>query len=165
MLRATRRRRPSGRSSPLVVAVSSVERTPRRTGLRSPRNQGPGRALRVRTRGFCYMDVRRARAIGAALTTFALAGSLAAPALASPGVTVSTLSSLRAGQSAGTLGGKVINRTSKAATANVTVRLMRYGTKAPVVGRTKVRVGAGGSASYRVAVRLPAGLAKGNYYL
>jgi hypothetical protein len=111
------------------------------------------------------MDVRRARAIGAALATFALAGSLAAPALASPGVTVSTLSSLRAGHTAGTLGGKVINRTSKAATANVTVRLMRYGTKAPVVGRTTVRVGANGSASYRVAVKLPSGLARGNYYL
>ena len=111
------------------------------------------------------MDVRRARAFGAALTTFALAGSLAAPALASPGVTVSTLSSLRAGQTAGTLGGNVINRTGTAATANVTVRLMRYGTKAPVVGRTKVRVGANGSAAYRVAVKLPKGLARGNYYL
>jgi hypothetical protein len=43
--------------------------------------------------------------------------------------------------------------------------LMRYGTKAPVVGRTRVRVGAGGSASYRVAVKLPGGLARGNYYL
>jgi hypothetical protein len=105
------------------------------------------------------------RAVGAALTTVALAGVVAAPALASPGVTVSTLSSLQAGRTAGTLGGKVINRTGEAATANVTVRLMRYGTKAPVVGRTKVRVGANGSASYRVAVRLPKGLARGNYYL
>src|SRR5262245_65662260 len=111
------------------------------------------------------MDFRRARAIGAALTTFALAGALAAPAMASPGVTVSTLSSLKAGRTAGTLTGKVINRTGRAGTANVTVRLMRYGTKAPVVGHTKVRVGANGSASYRVAVKLPKGLAKGNYYL
>jgi Peptidase family M1 domain len=111
------------------------------------------------------MDVRRVRATGAALTTVALAGLLAAPALASPGVTVSTLSSLKAGRTAGTLDGKVINRTGRAETANVTVRLMRYGTKAPVVGRTTVRVGANGSASYRVAVKLPGGLARGNYYL
>ncbi len=111
------------------------------------------------------MDVRRVRAIGAALTTVALAGLTAAPALASPGVTVSTLSALKAGRTAGTLSGNVINRTGRAATANVTVRLMRYGTKAPVVGRTKVRVGANGSASYRVAVKLPGGLARGNYYL
>src|SRR5690349_17815590 len=111
------------------------------------------------------MDVRRVRATGAALTTLALAGFAAAPALASPGVTVSTLSSLRAGHTAGTLTGNVINRTGSAATANVTVRLMRYGTKAPVVGRTTVRVGANGSAAYRVAVKLPKGLARGNYYL
>src|SRR3954467_15544988 len=111
------------------------------------------------------MDVRRGRATGAALVTVALAALTAAPALASPGVTVSTLSSLQAGRTAGTLGGKVINRTDRAETANVTVRLMRYGTKAPVVGRTTVRVGAGRSASYRVAVKLPGGLARGNYYL
>src|SRR5262249_41545026 len=119
------RRRPSGRSSPLAAAVSSVERTPRLSGLRSATTRVMG-ADGARTRGFCNMDVRRARAIGAALTTFALAGTLAAPALASPGVTVSTLSSLKAGRTAGTLGGKVINRTGKAATADVTVRLMRY---------------------------------------
>jgi hypothetical protein len=111
------------------------------------------------------MDVRRVRATGAALVTVALAGLAATPASASPGVTVSTLSSLKAGRTAGTLGGKVINRTGRAETANVAVRLMRYGTNAPVVGRTKVRVGANRSASYRVAVKLPGGLARGNYYL
>ena len=111
------------------------------------------------------MDVRRVRATGVALFSVALTGLSAGPALASPGVTVSTLSSLKAGATAGTLSGKVINRTGRASTANVTVRLMRYGTKAPVVGRTKVRVGANGSAAYRVAVKLPGGLARGNYYL
>jgi hypothetical protein len=111
------------------------------------------------------MEGRKVRATGAALVTLALSGLAAGPALAAPGVSVSTVSSLKAGATAGTLTGTVLNRTSRATTAKVTVRIMRYGTKAPAVGSTAVRVGANGAAAYRVAVKLPSGLSRGNYYL
>ena len=42
---------------------------------------------------------------------------------------------------------------------------MRRGTHHAVIGRTTVNVAAHSSAAYRVAVKLPAGLTKGNYYL
>ena len=42
---------------------------------------------------------------------------------------------------------------------------MRRGTHHPVIGRTTVGIAAHGSAAYGVAVKLPAGLKKGNYYL
>jgi hypothetical protein len=92
-------------------------------------------------------------------------GLAASPALAAPGVSVSELSSLPAGATAGRLTGKVVNDSNKASRSQVTVRTMRRGTPARVIGRTTVKVAAHGSAAYRVAVKLPASLAKGNYYL
>ena len=111
------------------------------------------------------MEGRKVRAIGAALFAVALVGMTAGSASAAPGVAVGRLSSLAAGATAGTLHGTVINQTGRAASANVTVRIMRYGTRQRVVGRATVRVGARGTAAYRVAVKLPAGLRRGNYYL
>jgi hypothetical protein len=111
------------------------------------------------------MEGFKPRAVGALLFAVALMGIGAATAAASPSVTVGSLSSLRAGSTAGTLSGTVVNRTSHAANAAVTVRINRYGTHARVVGRTSVPVRAGGTSSYKVAVRLPKGLAKGTYYL
>jgi hypothetical protein len=111
------------------------------------------------------MDSRRVRAAGASLVTVALMGLAAAPALAAPGVSVSAVSSLKAGATAGTLTGKVVNDTSRATSSKVAVRIMRRGTSARVIGRTTVKVGAHSAAAYSVAVKLPAGLTKGNYYL
>jgi hypothetical protein len=105
------------------------------------------------------------RAVGASLLTVGLVGLAAAPALAAPSVAVSTLSSLKAGAKAGTLSGAVHNDTALARDAKVTVRLMRSGMKARVVGSTTVSVPAKAIADYRVAVKLPSGLGKGNYYL
>ena len=59
----------------------------------------------------------------------------------------------------------VVNDSSRATSAKVSIRAMRRGTKAPVIGATTVNVGAHSSAAYTVAVKLPSGLAKGNYYL
>ena len=111
------------------------------------------------------MDVGRVRAAGASLVTLALLGLGATPALAASGVSVSALSSLKAGTTAGTLSGAVVNDSGHATRSEVAVRIMRRGTHAPVVGRTTVKVAAHGSAAYRVAVKLPAGLKQGNYYL
>ncbi len=111
------------------------------------------------------MDVGRVRAVGASLITVGLMGLAASPALAAPGVSVSAVSSLSQGATAGTLTGKVVNDSGRAANSAVTVRIMRRGTTARVVGRTTVKVGAHSSADYSVAVKLPAGLSKGNYYL
>jgi hypothetical protein len=106
------------------------------------------------------------RAVGAAVLTIALAGLAGASvAAAAPGVSVSALSSLRAGATSGTLRGRVVNETGRASRANVTVRLLRRGTHRKVVGRTSVRVGAKGSAAYAVKVKLPSGLSRGTYYL
>jgi hypothetical protein len=109
------------------------------------------------------MDVGRVRAVGASLVTVALLGVGVTPAFASSGVTVADVSSLKG--SAGTLTGTVYNDTGKATRADVTVRVMRRGTKRAVIGRTTVLVGAKQAAAYRVAVKLPAGLSRGNYYL
>src|SRR5690242_10105904 len=102
------------------------------------------------------MDVRKVRATGASLVAVALTGLVASPALASTGVTVSTVSSLEG--TSGTLTGAVFNDTKHTVKAAVTVRLMRRGTRAPVIGRAAVRVGAKATARYRAAVELPAGL-------
>ena len=111
------------------------------------------------------MDVARVRAGCASLVTMALLGLVASPALAAPGVAVSAVSSLQAGATAGTLTGKVVNDTDRATRAQVAVRIMRRGTRRPAIGRTTVAVPAHGSAVYRVAVKLPPGLSRGNYYL
>src|SRR6478609_4993774 len=107
----------------------------------------------------------RGRAAGAAVVSIALSGLAAAPALASSGVTVGSVSSLAAGARAGTVGGSVLNRTGHAVTAKVSVRVQRTGAAAKILGHTAVRVPANGSAAYALAVRLPASLSRGNYYL
>jgi hypothetical protein len=108
------------------------------------------------------MDRRNGRAaIGVALVAL---GLVAAPAHAgAPGVTVGSLSSLKA--SAGTLHGTVINETDRGRSAEVVVRLHRHGTQARVVGRTTVKVPARTTLAYRVAAKLPSGLRRGTYYL
>ncbi|RKQ91576.1 peptidase M1-like protein [Solirubrobacter pauli] len=108
------------------------------------------------------MDRRSRRALGVALVALGVA---AAPAQAAPGVSVSSLSSLKAGATAGTLNGTVVNDTGHAKRAAVTVRIFRRGTDAAVIGRTAVDVGAHGKADYRVKVALPSSLERGNYYL
>jgi hypothetical protein len=111
------------------------------------------------------MDVGRVRAAGASLIAAGLMGLAASPALAAPGVSVSAVSSLKAGATAGTLTGKVVNDTNRATRAQVTVRILRRGTQRRVVGRTGVKVGAHSSADYSVGVTVPSGLTRGNYYL
>src|SRR5262245_38067747 len=98
------------------------------------------------------MHRNKVRAAGVALVGFALVGPVASPALASPGVTVSSLSSLAAGAKAGTLRGQVANRTGRAVDARVTVRIQRTGAPAKFVGVTAVKVPANASAAYSVAV-------------
>src|SRR3954453_4201899 len=111
------------------------------------------------------MKGRRGRAVGASIAVVGLLGVSAGSALAAPNMLVSKVSSLKAGASAGTLHGTVVNKTTSAANAKGTVRLMRWGTKAPVVGRVNVGVGAGASADFSVKVKLPASTKRGNYYL
>ena len=107
------------------------------------------------------MDGRKA---AVAVVVVALAGLAARPALAAPSVTVGSLSSLKPGARAGTLRGEVVNRSAHAVKARVSVRIQRTGAPARFVGHTAVRVPANGTASYRVAVRVPGGLSRGNYY-
>src|SRR4051812_22237119 len=108
------------------------------------------------------MDVR-GRA-GAAAFAVAAAGLAMAPAaLASSGISVERLSSLKGSQ--GTLKGAVYNATQRPAKAEVTIRLHRRGTKKLVLGKTSVHVQARTSAPFSVAVALPKRLAKGNYYI
>jgi hypothetical protein len=109
------------------------------------------------------MDGRTVRAAAASLVAVALTGIAASPALASSGVTVTSVSSLKG--SAGTLTGKVYNDTGRSRRADVSVRIMRRGLEQTVIGRTTVAVGAKQSAAYSVAVKLPSGLARGNYYI
>jgi hypothetical protein len=109
------------------------------------------------------MDVRRVRAAGASLIAVALTGLVASPALASTGVKVANVSSLKG--SAGTLTGEVYNDTAKATRAEVSVRIMRRGLAQTVIGRTAVTVGAEQGAAYNVKVKLPSGLARGDYYI
>src|SRR3954451_7710856 len=112
-----------------------------------------------------FMEGRRVRALSASIAVLGLLGVAAAPAMASPNVLVSKISSLKAGAMSGTLHGTVVNKTAGARNAQVAVQLMRWGTKAPVVGRAKVFVGAAGSADFSVKVKLPGSTARGNYYL
>src|SRR5262249_4026644 len=105
------------------------------------------------------------RVLIASVAVLAALGASAAPALASPNVLVSKMSSLAAGATAGTIHGTVVNKTASATNAKVTVRIMRWGTKAPVVGAKTVAVGANASADFSVNVKLPSSLARGNYYL
>jgi hypothetical protein len=63
------------------------------------------------------MDGRKVRAAGASLVVAALMGLAAAPALAAPGVSVTAVSSLKAGATAGTLAGTVTNETGREARA------------------------------------------------
>ena len=102
------------------------------------------------------MKGSKVRAAGVALVSVALAGLAASPALASPGVTVGSVSSLEAGAKAGTLRGEVVNRTDQ--------RGRRQGhacaSSAPAPPRSSsapptVRVPANASAAYSVAVKLP----------
>jgi hypothetical protein len=111
------------------------------------------------------MHTSKVRAAGVALVAIALAGPVASPALASPGVTVSSVSSLAAGAKSGTLRGEVANRTARAVDAPVTVRIQRTGARAKFVGATTVKVPANASAAYTVAVKVPGGLSRGTYYL
>src|SRR3954451_24503208 len=111
------------------------------------------------------MEGLTGRALGASMAVVGLLGVAAGPALAWPRLNVSKVSSLKAGATAGTLHGTVVNKTASASRAKVTVRLMRWGTKAPVVGRVSVPVLAHGSADFSVKVKLPAGTKRGNYYL
>ena len=107
------------------------------------------------------MEGRGVRATGAAVAAVALVALGAGPALAAPHITVGSVSSLKPGARAGTLHGTVVNRSNRAVYARVTMRVSRYGTKTKVVGRTSVPVTAGHTSSYRVRVRIPAGLGRG----
>src|SRR5215218_3861951 len=109
------------------------------------------------------MDGRRRWSAGVALTAVAVGLGFTPAALAATGVSVSAVSSLKG--SAGTLSGKVVNDSGKLTHARITVSLHKRGTKRAVVGRTAATVAAHGAARFRVAVKLPAGLAKGTYYL
>src|SRR4051794_6095689 len=111
------------------------------------------------------MNGLKKRAASAALVSIALSGLAAAPALATPGVTVGSVSSLAAGARAGTVEGNVLNRTARTVTAKVSVRVQRTGAAAKFVGHTAVRVPAHGSAVFTAAVKLPGGLSRGTYYL
>src|SRR5689334_15936229 len=103
------------------------------------------------------------KAAGVAVVSVALAGLAAGPALAARGTTVGSLSSLKPGTHGGALHGVVNNASAHAVTANVSVRL-QAGTAAKLVARTNVRVPARSSARYRVDVKVPGGLSRGNYY-
>jgi len=108
------------------------------------------------------MEGRTRRAVGASLAVF---GALAVvpSAQAAAGVSVTSLSALHG--SAGTLSGVVTNDTARGVRAPVTVALNRSRMLRKTVGHTTVAVPAHSRVGYRVAVKLPAGLAKGNYYL
>src|SRR3954453_3100597 len=111
------------------------------------------------------MDGRSRRALSASLVTMAALGLATAPAALASGVTISSLSSLKAGASTGTLSGNVVNGAAKGTTAKIEVRLMRYGANRTVVGRPSVKVPGKATVPYNVSVKLPATLKRGNYYL
>ena len=87
-----------------------------------------------------------------------------APAAHAAGVGVTSLSSLAAGAKAGNLTGVVTNDGDSAATARVSVRVMRRGTGGALIGTTAVDVAAHGTKSFLVDVKLPS-LKKGTYYV
>src|SRR4051794_29101709 len=123
---------------------------------------GPSPSTRVATEG-SYMEGRFKRAGGASLV--ALAVLAAAPAAQAAGVGVTSLSSLAAGAKSGNLTGTVTNEGDSAATARVSVRVMRRGTGGALIGRASVSVAAHGSKSFLVGVKLPSNLKKGTYYV
>src|SRR3954469_12899143 len=95
-------------------------------------NWVPGMRARHRE-GSRDMDGRRRRALSASLVTMAAVALATAPAALASGVTVASLSSLKAGASAGTLRGQVANQAAKGTRARIEVRLNRYGTKRAIV--------------------------------
>src|SRR3954447_14184773 len=123
---------------------------------------GPSPSTRVATEG-SYMEGRFKRAGGASLV--ALAVLAAAPAAQAAGVSVTSLSSLAAGAKSGNLTGTITNERDSAATAKVSVRVMRRGTGGALIGRTSVNVAAHGAKSFLVGVKLPSNLEKGTYYV
>ena len=113
---------------------------------------------------------RRARAIGAAAIAVTAAGMGAAGAAqaAGPSLTVATLSSAPATAAAGhsyRLHGQLANQGRTAGSGKITVRLMRYGVPAHVVGTTTAAAAPLASSDYSVPISIPTGLPKGTYYL
>src|SRR5262245_26590397 len=108
------------------------------------------------------MDGRIRRAGGASLVALALLA--AAPVAQAAGVGVTSLSSLPAGAGSGKLTGVVTNDGAAAATAEVSVRVMRRSTGGQLIGKAKVEVAAHGTKTFLVDVKLPS-LKKGTYYV
>jgi len=109
------------------------------------------------------MEGRFKRAGGASL---AVAAVLAfAPAAHAAGVGVTSLSSLPAGAKAANLTGVVTNEGDSAATANVSVRVMRLRTGGALIGKASVVVAAHSTKTFLVGVKLPSNLKKGTYYV
>ncbi len=114
------------------------------------------------------MVSRRLRAAVSSISALALLGLVSAsPALAG-GVSVSRVASPPAGARAGsayTLSARLTNDAARAASGRVTVPLLRPGTRPRVVGGTRVSATAGRTAAFRVAIRIPYGLADGSYFV
>jgi hypothetical protein len=108
------------------------------------------------------MEGRIWRAAGA--SSVALAVLVLAPAAQAAGVGVTSLSSLGAGARYGNLTGVVTNDRDSAATANVSVRVMRRRTGGALIGRARVSVAAHATKTFLVKVKLP-NLEKGTYYV
>src|SRR3954453_2588545 len=109
------------------------------------------------------MASRKGRALGASLA--ALAVLALAPTAQAAGVGVTSISSLPAGAKAGKLTGLVTNDSGNAATAKVSLRVMRRGSGGALIGRTSGNVPAHGSKSFLVDVAVPSNLKKGTYYV
>src|SRR4051812_1794350 len=124
---------------------------------------GPSRPSPGCYEGVAHMDGRFKRAGGASLAVIALLA--AAPAAQAAGVGVTSLSSLPSGAKSGNLSGMVTNESDSAATAKVSVRVMRRGTGGALIGKTSVNVAAHGTKSFLVDVKLPSNLKKGTYYV
>src|SRR4051812_19297929 len=108
------------------------------------------------------MNGSKVRAAGVALASVVAAGLAASPASAGPRGTVGSVSSLAAGAKAGTVRGEVVNRSDHAVDAKVTVRIQRTGAAAKFVGKTAVLVPANVTRTFKVAVKLPGSLSRGN---
>src|SRR3954465_14952030 len=105
------------------------------------------------------MDGRFKRAGGASVV--ALAALALAPAGQAAGVGVTAISSVPTGAKAGNLTGLVSNVSCRAATARVSLRVMRGGTGGALIGKTSVDVAAHSAKSFLVDVKVPSNLAKG----
>jgi hypothetical protein len=99
------------------------------------------------------MEGRFKRAGGASLVAMAVLAL--APAAQAAGVGVTSLSSLPTGAKAGNLTGVVTNEGASAATAKVSVRVMRRGTGGALIGKASVSVAAHGTKTFLVDVKLP----------